>query len=126
MTTSPGVLRYLLVTAMMNPATVGCAKWREVNPTPGPVEMKKRPEALRVTRLDGSRVVLLRPYLTRDSVVGAPEGAQVRLAIPRDSVRAFAVRGTDAALTAVTVVAGLGLAFAALCLGVEGVCFPGD
>lgn len=121
------LFRHGLTAALaLSAALSGCTRWHQLETAPDRVVMEKRPGAVRLTRSDGSRVVLLRPFMVRDSVVGDAEGAEQRTAVPRDSVTAVAVRQVNVALTVITIVAGLGLVFAALCLGVEGVCFPGS
>jgi len=105
---------------------LACTNWHQVDMAPDRVIVDRRPGAVRLTRLDSSRVVLLRPQLIRDSLVGDLEGTEVRVGVPRDSVHSVAVRRVNSTLTALVLVGLAGVVVGALCLGVEGVCFPGS
>ena len=125
--TGRGLKRRAFVIAMT--ATVamgGCTSWRQANLAADELVREKRPGAVRVTLLDSSRVVLLRPHSVGDSLVGDAEGDERRTAVPTDSVKAVAVRQLNGTTTTLSVIGAAGLVFTALCLGVAGVCFPGD
>jgi hypothetical protein len=107
-------------------ATAGCTSWRQVGLAPDPLVREQKPGAVLVTLLDSSRLVLRRPRITGDSLVGDSEGEKRRIAVPIDSVKAVAIRQLNGTTTALTVIGGVGVVFTALCLGVAGVCFPED
>ena len=71
-----------------------CTSWRPDTLTPQAV-VQGRPQSLRVTRKDSSRVVLTTPQLQGDTILGlGPKKAQVR--VPLDSVLLTDTRRGDA------------------------------
>lgn len=103
----------------------GCTRWHDLEWSGrSPAAPLRSP--LRVTKLDSSRVVVRAPRVTHDSLVGETEYNGRQVAIPMDSIHSVAglrFNGTGTAF----VVLGLGaVTAAALCLGVEGVCFSND
>lgn len=116
----------LLIGVAATPAALGCTSWRQAGLPADQLVRQQRPGAVRVTLLDSSRVVLLRPHSVGDSLVGNAEGDERRTAVPTDSVKAVAVRQLNSTTTALSVIGAAGLVFTALCVGVAGVCFPGD
>lgn len=114
----PFLSRSQLAAALL--ALAGCSTWRVVDVSPKAVNGS--PE-VRVTRPDGSRVVVTSPRMTRDSLLGTrggePAGA---LALPLSEVSRIAIRQPDgernsalllfAGVTATTFVLWLGLVVA--------------
>jgi hypothetical protein len=68
----------------------GCAHWKVQSATPRQVvegiASTRRPLDLRVTRDDGSRIVLRRPELVGDTLYGAPRNGRVSTGSPRPAV----------------------------------------
>ena len=87
----------------------GCHGWRpQANPTPG----AQLPNPARVTRTDGSVLVLRGAAVSQDSITGTAErsGGAGRVAIPLSQVRSIDARGMDGGRTAlltVGILAGL-------------------
>ena len=107
----------------------GCASWHHVDLAADRLVQEQKPEAVRVTRLDSSRVVLRAPQVIGDSLVGniqTPDGGKQRTSVFVDSVKSIEVHKINAGRTALVVIGTAGVVFAVLCTQVEGVCFPGD
>ena len=75
--------------------TTGCAGWRQVAVTPQAVA--ESPDRIRVTRTDGSRVVIRDAEVTADTLHGTGGGGPVRM--PFDSVARIAVPETSKSQT---------------------------
>ena len=96
------LILYLLCTA--------CTTWRPDTLTPQAV-VQGRPQSLRVTRKDSSKVVLTTPQLQGDTILGlGPKKAQVR--VPLDSVLLTDTRHGDGGMTVLVVVGVLAALFA--------------
>ncbi len=100
--------------------------WRQADLAADKLVREQEPGAVRITLLDSSRVVLLRPHIVGDSLLGDSEGAERPTAVPSDSVKAVAVRQLNGTTTALSVIGAAGVVFTALCFRVAGVCFPGE
>jgi hypothetical protein len=90
----------------------GCMHWKTQSAFPE-VVAGKHPSRVRVTRGDGSRVVLLRPEVLGDSLVGAPAGRSRsggRPAVALADVSEVALRRVDPAATAAMGLGTLALA----------------
>lgn len=125
--TQEGLKRRAILTGMAaTTATGGCTSWRQVDLAADRLVREHRPGAVRLTRLDSSRVVLLRPRVIGDSLVGDSEGDERRTVVPGDSVKVVAVRRLNGTATALTVIGVAGVVFTALCVSVRGVCFDPD
>lgn len=83
----PALLIALTIVAALT--STACTGWRNERLTPQ--LMEQQPHELRVTRSDGSRVVLVEPELQSDRIIGTYKLQP--LAIPMDSVRQTATRG---------------------------------
>lgn len=68
-------------------ATSGCSAWRQV--AVSPAALATEPKEVRVTRPDGTRLILYDPAMTPDSIAGVHEGN--RLALPLAEVSRIAV-----------------------------------
>ena len=64
----------------------GCAHWKVQSATPEQVVSAGRPYQVRVTRDDGSRIVLRRPEIVDDTLYGAPRGGRVSAGRHRPAV----------------------------------------
>ena len=94
---SPRVVAGFVFLASM--ALSGCHGWRaQANPTPG----AQLPNPARVTRTDGSVVVMRDAAVARDSVAGTGEAG--RVAIPLSEVRSIEARGMNGGRTALLTV----------------------
>ena len=88
----------LSITALWLPVTIAaCRSWRaEPLNSVAPVAVR-HPSAVRLTRVDGSRVVLRYPALVADTLVGSYD-AEARIALA--DIRALETRGFSGARTA--------------------------
>ena len=95
--------RYLVLVLCLCGAA--CTGWH--NEALTPQLMEREPHQLRVTRSDGSKVVIVDPELQGNTLIGTHNLQP--LVIPMDSVRATATRGfsTGRTLGFVAVVTGL-------------------
>jgi len=93
----------LSITALWLPVTIAaCRSWRaEPLNSVAPVAVR-HPSAVRLTRVDGSRVVLRYPALVADTLVGSysvgSQDAEARIALA--DIRALETRGFSGARTA--------------------------
>lgn len=85
-------------------AASGCFRWQAIDPAPGATLRD-----VRVTRVDGTALEMGDAHWAGDTIVGRRRGA--RVAVPRDSVHALAVRRLDRTRTAWAAV-GAALLFA--------------
>lgn len=97
----------------------GCATWTPRDGAPAGWLARERPARIRVIRTDGRALVLERPTLQRDTLVGSVErdglqAATSRLAVPLAEVRDVAVPGVSRLRTAALVALLTLLAGAAL------------
>lgn len=101
------IVRRVVLSVLLLTSLAACTKW---SPQRLPVEKARGelPGKIRVTRIDGSRIVLRSPAIMTDSLVGWAEGfppgsPSRRFAIPLDSVQRIDRRTTDAGKTAALV-----------------------
>lgn len=88
--------------------TGGCGGWRQV--AVAPEALSSEPKEVRVTRPDGSHLVLLDPRIAGDTLFGSTEdGSQ---AIPLEDVRRIAIPGGSHSQL------GAGTTFVGVALGV--------
>ena len=95
-------------------ATGACTHWKVQDALPEQVVGEKHPYEVRVTRDDGSRIVLRRPEIVGDTLYGAARGSRAGAAapgpgVPLADVSEVAVRRVD-----ILGSAALGLGTAAL------------
>jgi hypothetical protein len=107
----PLLVRAALLAVVAIPAGA-CMSWKTQAVSPDQ-SLAKRPNQVRVTRADGSKVILLRPAIVADSLVGEPPGDSAkriaqRLAIPLSDVQSVAVQQVSAGKT-VLLIAGVGV-----------------
>ena len=99
----------------------GCTKWKVQELAPQEVVATRQPGRMRVTRTDGARVVLEKPALRGDTLVGTTwhQSKPVDVQIPLSDVQVVAIRGVDGGATvgliagtilALLVAIGIGLA----------------
>jgi hypothetical protein len=89
-----------------------CMSWKTQPVSPDHI-VAQDPDQVRVTLGNGSKVVVARPAIIGDSLIGAPTGANPkrsaqRLAIPLSDIQSVEVRRVNAGKTAL-LVAGLGV-----------------
>jgi hypothetical protein len=87
-----------------------CTGWHTQSAAPEQVMTTKHPAQVRITRQDGSRVVLLQPVIEGDSVTGrdagasgGPDSLKPRIAVALAEVRTVELQQTDAAKTVLLV-----------------------
>ena len=92
-----------------------CTSWHVGGPTPMEFVTTKKPETVRVTRTDGSTLILTAPRIVADSLYGvtragmAQEDSAHTIAVPLADVRLLEARGGNTG-TALIVVGGVVLA----------------
>jgi hypothetical protein len=89
-----------------------CMSWK-TQPVSPDRALAKHPNQVRITRADGSKLVLLRPTIVADSLVGEPPGDSAkriaqRVAIPLSDVQSVAVQQVSAGKT-ILLIAGVGV-----------------
>lgn len=102
--------RCAAILLLMNLSGTACQGWHTQRVAPESVLVARQPATLRVTRTDGSRVVIENPVLRGDTLSGtqAARGGQQDVRIPLTDVRQVATRGFSPGRTV-----GLGLGVAA-------------
>jgi hypothetical protein len=101
---------------------LACTSWKTPAVSPQELVAGETPKAVRVTRSDGSQVVVIRPRVTGDNLTGQRPGrtdashpAQEVVVVPLSDIRSVAVRRGDTGRTVLLIV-GLGLTAAAATL----------
>jgi hypothetical protein len=92
---------------------VGCHSWHVETAAPATVLAERHPPQVRVTRLDGHRLVIYQPYLAGDELgglahhprAGQPAGDSLRM--PVAEVSGLATRRFSAGRTVLAVAGGL-------------------
>jgi len=116
----------LLLLACYLPA---CTSWRTQQAAPQDVIAAQHPQAIRVTRTDGSQVEITSPRIEADTLIGhragvAPrDSAEARVAIPLSEVAQIEVRQNDAGKT-IALAAGVGLAVLLIAAAASNCCGP--
>jgi len=110
----------------------GCHSWRVAETSPQSLIEKDHPDRIRVTRSDSSVVILSKPVMVADSVVGFTEGSKTqpprtspsrhphnqaesrpkdskRVAVPSEEIKRMEVLKPDAAETAGVVILSIGV-----------------
>jgi len=102
-----------------------CTSWHVGSPTPAQFVERERPERARVTRTDGSQIVLEHIVLRADTLAGTVHGQdqQQDVRIPLTDVRQVATRRFSAGRTVGLVVVSLFVTYAAL---VTAACNAGE
>ena len=100
----PGAFRSFAY-AMMSMALISCTQWVRQELTPAQVVTETKPAQIRVTRSDGTRVVLGQPQVVSDSMIGSVPGQ--RLSIPLSDVAAVSLRKGNPGGTALLFVGAL-------------------
>ena len=91
---------------------VSCAHWRQQWVPPESVVASEHPEQVQLTHKDGRRVILSRPVVTQDSLVGEREGR--RCAVALSDIDHVSLRRGSSLLTAVLIPLGVILGFGVL------------
>ena len=105
-----GTLSALLLA--LTASVVSCAHWRQQWTPPESVVAGERPEQIQLTRKDGRRVILSRPVVTQDSLVGDRDGR--RCAVALSDIDHVSLRRGSSLLTAVLIPLGVILGFGVL------------
>ena len=102
-------VRRPLAAILLSLQVASCTSWRVASVTPAKLVAEEQPARVRVTRSDGTRVVLYQPSVQGDSLVGrhAPGVASPDRAVALADVTAVARRRGD---TGKTVLLGVGVA----------------
>jgi hypothetical protein len=101
-----------VVWLLLSSGLAGCTTWEVQELTPQQVITEMKPTRIRVTRTDSARLVLVRPQVTGDSVIGSVPGR--RMTIPLSEVTGISVQksnplGTVALVLGLLAAAGLAL-----------------
>jgi hypothetical protein len=102
----------------------GCMSWRSEPVSPAQLIAGQKPDVVRITRTDSSRVVIRSPSVQGDTLYGQLDSAQsgnpaARVGIPLAEVGEIATRRSDPTKTTLL---GVGIAvgaFSLLCLGAD-------
>jgi len=107
---------------------VACTSWRTQAVAPEALVRDRAPSAVRITRIDHSRVVVHRPVMEGDSIVGRPNegdsthGGEAPVTVPLNAIESVAIKRFDVLETVgVVLLVNLGWCVAARCLEAEGV-----
>ena len=90
-----------------------CTHWKVQSAFPEQV-VSRRPQKVRVTRDDGSRMVLRQPVIAGDTIYGAPRNGRVSAGSPRPAVALTDIG--DVAVRKVNVVSTVALTLGTLAL----------
>jgi hypothetical protein len=104
-------------------AAPACTKWQVQSAAPQQLLAENRPEKIRITRTDRSRVILQRPEIINDTLYGVRDDSRLRLdregnpasrhgareAVALPDVVDVALRKTDPVTTGLLVAAGIGV-----------------
>jgi hypothetical protein len=107
----------------------GCSSWHMETAAPATVLAERHPAQVRVTQLDGHRLVIYQPYLAGDELeglarparAGQPAGDSIRM--PVAGVSGLATRRFSAGRTVLAIVGGLVFAIVIDCAS-SGSCGP--
>ena len=91
-----------------------CAHWKVQSAFPEQIVSARHPPKVRVTRDDGSQIVLRQPVIVGDTIYGAPRNGRVTAGSPRPSVALTDV--SDVAVRKVNVVSTVALTLGTLAL----------
>ena len=112
-----GHAKRLLAATLMVLSATGCQGWRTTPVAPRELLATKGILAVRVARLDKSKVEIYNPVILGDSIIGHPsQQAIARLVMPLSQVHTIAIRGTSIGRTLLfpLVVVGLVAAYGLL------------
>lgn len=107
--------RYWSAVAIFGAQLVGCTSWKIQNVPPQDAINGRQLYQVRLTRPDSSQLVLFRPRIVGDSLIGersdsgGPNQPPARVALPLSSIQSVAVRRPDATRTTLLLV-GVGAA----------------
>ena len=118
MTLRPSRVRLMGVTLALLGQLNACTSWRVQSVTPEQLFARETPKQVRVQRSDATRMVLKRPQLVGDSLVGRTSGGTAAVYV-RD-VSEIAVRRPDALKTVGLVIGILATPFVIIAV----VCLP--
>ena len=105
-------------TLLMVLSGAGCQAWHTQQLAPEAVLAARHAAQLRITRADGSHVVIQHPKLQGDTVVGIGRGQQGKVRVPVADIRAIATRGFSPERTVALGVGVAALAYGAFLIGV--------
>jgi hypothetical protein len=103
------VVCWLLVSSV-----IACTRWQLEEISPERVVSEKKPSRILVTRLDGTRVELIRPHVSRDSLIGSATPSGPPQSIPLSAVANVSVIKVEPIPTIALVLGISGAAFAAI------------
>lgn len=93
MRTSMIRLRAILSSLVALSTVSACSSWHTQPLTPAQVIGEQHPQAVRVDRTNGNRLVITEPQVTTDSLVGNSEGRHA--SVPLADIHEIAVRRSD-------------------------------
>jgi hypothetical protein len=104
-------------------SVLACTRWQLEAISPKQVVTEKKPSRIRVTRLDSTRVELVRPHVSGDSLIGSVTPSGPPVSIPLSAVATVSVAKANPGAT-IALLLGLGgaalAAFLALALAQNG------
>jgi hypothetical protein len=110
----------MVAISMMLAFLPSCFRWQEQGPTPRAAMARIHPATARITRVDQSKVVVHRPSLSADSIVGEAESAKhdtatTRIAVPLSQVASVATHRFDPLKTLAAGAGGTVFVLAVIC-----------
>jgi hypothetical protein len=101
-----------------------CMGWRPEPTTPAYLITNQKPDVVRLTRSDSSRLILREPMVDGDTVYGRPQAnleadPEERIAIPLADVTSIATLHTDPTRTTLLVAGAAVATFSILCFGAD-------
>lgn len=112
----------MLGTLLAATTLAACTSWRMQPLSPEQLLNDQRPTAVRVQRADGGRIVLTKPQLVPDSLVGTTRGQ--RTAVSLADITQVAVRRGNALKTTGLVLGIIATPFVVLAVACGGSCDP--
>jgi hypothetical protein len=104
--------RRVVATVLLAAQIAGCSSWRMEQAAPEQVLHQRTPTEVRVTRADGSQLVLAHPSVSGDSLTGFSSGAP--RGVPMADIGAIATRHGNAGKS---VLLGVGILGGAIAIG---------
>jgi hypothetical protein len=107
-------LRLPVMYGLLLSSVLACTRWQLEEISPERVVSEKKPSRILVTRLDSTRVELIRPHVSRDSLIGSATPSGPPVSIPLSAVANVSVIKVEPIPTIALVLGISGAAFAAI------------
>ena len=95
-------------------SVIACTRWQLAEISPERLVTETKPSRIRVTRLDSTRVELIRPHVSRDSLIGSATPSGPPVSVPLSAVANVSVIKVKPVETIALAVAISGAAVAAI------------